>query len=134
MARQRGQFLGVEEAVVVRVLAAERLGQARAMLFAGERRTAAAGLFRRRQHAIAVTVHRVERVAQPVLVFGQRNAAVAVRVHAREVIAAGRHPVSGAGQALRANDIRRDQRGECEGDDEATPGQGPAYARVACSE
>lgn len=111
---------------MVRVLSRERGGEPCSMLLARDRRAAPAGLFGRRQHGVVVAIHRVERVAQPVLVFGQRHASVMVGIHAREVIATGRH--------LRANDIRRDKRGECEGNDEATPGQGPAYARVACSE
>src|SRR3546814_300613 len=39
------------------------------------------------QRAVAVAVHSVEGVAHPVLVFDQRDAAVAIAVHAREVIA-----------------------------------------------
>jgi hypothetical protein len=89
--RRRGQFLRAKESVVVRVLHAEAFGEARAMFAARQRGAAAAGLLGSRQHAVVVAIHRVEGVAEPVLVFDQRDAAVVVHVHAREVIAAGGH-------------------------------------------
>jgi hypothetical protein len=55
------------------------------MRIAGERRAAAARQFGGGQHAVVVEVHRVETVAHPGLVFGERDAAVPVRVHACQV-------------------------------------------------
>jgi hypothetical protein len=48
---------------------------------------ARAGQFGHGQHAIAILVHRIERIAEPVLVLEQRDAPVAVAVHAHQVLA-----------------------------------------------
>ena len=90
-ARRRGQLAGVEHAIAVAVLAAEGGGEACAMLAAGNGLAAAAGQLGGDQHAVAVAIHGVEGVAEPVLVFGQRDAAIVVGVHARQVIAAALH-------------------------------------------
>src|SRR3546814_14235081 len=80
------------------VLLVGRGGDAGAVAFARHRLALAAGQFVGSQRAVAVAVHSVEGVAHPVLVFDQRDVAVAVAVHAREVIA-GRSEVRRVGKA-----------------------------------
>src|SRR5690606_2285870 len=72
--RRRGQFPGVEPAVAVGILLAETFREAREVDRTRQRRTLAAGLFMRRQDAIAVAVHAVEGVAHPGLVLAERDA------------------------------------------------------------
>src|SRR5690606_19896085 len=89
--RRCRQLAGAERAVAVDVLLVERGGDAGAVAFARHRLALAAGQFVGRERTVAVAVHRVEGVAHPVLVLDQRNAAVTVAIHAREVVAGGLH-------------------------------------------
>src|SRR5690606_8397302 len=82
----RRQFARVEEAVAIRVLAAEALGQARAVRFAGHGGAPAAGQLLGGEHAVAVAVHAVEGIAHPGHVLVQRDAAIAIGVDAREIV------------------------------------------------
>ena len=61
------------------------------MLGDGQWRATATRLFRWRQHAIVIAVHAVEGVAEPLLVFGQSDLAVAIDIHLRQVVAGALH-------------------------------------------
>ena len=74
------EFARVQHVIPIRILPPEPFSQPFTMRGAGQHGAAPAWLLGRRQHAVVVAVHRVEGVAQPILVFGQRDAAVAVRV------------------------------------------------------
>src|SRR5690606_23429190 len=89
--RRRRQLARAERAIAVDVLLVERRRDAGAVALACHRLALAAGQFVGGERAVAVAVHRVEGVAHPVLVLGQRDAAVAVDVHARQVVAGGLH-------------------------------------------
>src|SRR5690606_41825360 len=56
------------------------------MLLEAERTPLAAGLLARREHPIAITVHALEGVAHPGHVLLLRDPAVAIGVHARQVV------------------------------------------------
>ena len=85
---------------MIAILSREGDRQVRALRRAGDRLSASPWQFGDRQHAIVVAIHRIEAVAQPVLVFGQRDAAVAVGIHVRQVVRRTRslRPCSGARQ------------------------------------
>src|SRR5690606_24489927 len=85
-ARWRGQLARVEVAVAVGVLADEPLGQAAAVFLEADRLALADGLLLRGEDAVAIAVHALEGIAHPGHVLVLRNPAVAVGVHARQVV------------------------------------------------